>query len=201
MSAASPRSVGDDFQPPGQAIVRRDAGPREHREHGGEEGEVKGRAGGMRCMVRACAGRGNAAAFGIGTHRRRARLGRMEIPAAPDITATAAPGKNDRTWAMFAHLSTFAGHLIPFGNIAGPLIIWAIKKDEMPFVNDQGKEAVNFQITMTIALIVSALSLLVLVGFILLPVVYVFDLIVTIIAAIKANEGVAYRYPLCIRFL
>lgn len=125
----------------------------------------------------------------------------MEIPAAPEITAIAAPGKDDRMWAMFAHLSTFAGHLIPFGNIAGPLIIWAIKKDEMPFVNDQGKEAVNFQITMTLALIVAALSVFILIGFVLFPVVYLFDLIMTIIAAIKANEGVAYRYPLCIRFL
>lgn len=125
----------------------------------------------------------------------------MEIPAAPDITETTGPGKDSRMWAMFAHLSSFAGHIIPFGNIAGPLIIWAIKKDEMPFVNDQGKEAVNFQITMTIALIVAGLSVFILIGFVLFPVVYLFDLIITIIAAIKANEGVAYRYPLCIRFL
>ena len=104
-------------------------------------------------------------------------------------------------WAMIAHLSTFAGHLIPFGNIVGPLIVWAIKKDEMPFVNDQGKEALNFQITMTVALIVAGLSVFVLIGFVLFPVVYLFDLIMTIIAAIKANEGVAYRYPLSIRLV
>ncbi|MEP6672369.1 MAG: DUF4870 domain-containing protein [Chthoniobacter sp.] len=111
------------------------------------------------------------------------------------------PDKEARTWAMFAHLSTFAGHLVPFGNIVGPLIIWCLKKDEQPFVNDQGKEALNFQITMTIALIVAGISIFVLVGIVLFPAVWLFDVIVTIIAAVKANEGVAYRYPCCIRFV
>jgi uncharacterized Tic20 family protein len=109
--------------------------------------------------------------------------------------------KEERTWAMFAHLSTFAGHFIPFGHIIGPLVIWMIKKDELPLVNDQGKEALNFQITMTFAFIVAALSLFIVVGFVLLPAVWLFDVIVTIIAAVKANEGVAYRYPLCLRLV
>ncbi len=111
------------------------------------------------------------------------------------------PNKEARNWAMFAHLSTFVGHFIPFGHIGGPLLIWLLKKDEMPFVNDQGKEALNFQITMTLAFIVAALSLFVLVGVVLLPAVWLFDVIVTIIAAVKANEGVAYRYPLCLRLV
>jgi uncharacterized Tic20 family protein len=102
---------------------------------------------------------------------------------------------------MFAHLSAFSGHFIPFGHVVGPLIIWCVKKDEMPFVNDQGKEALNFQITMTLALIVAGISLLVLVGVVLLPAVWLFDVIVTIIAAVKANEGVPYRYPLTLRFI
>jgi len=111
------------------------------------------------------------------------------------------PDKEARTWAMFAHLSTFSGHLVPFGHIVGPLIIWCLKKDEMPFVNDQGKEALNFQITMTIALIVAGLSIFILVGIVLLPAVWLFDVIVTVIAAVKANEGVAYRYPCCLRLV
>jgi len=110
------------------------------------------------------------------------------------------PNKDERNWAMFAHLSTFTGHFIPFGHIAGPLIIWCLKKDEMPFVNDQGKEALNFQLTMTLAFIVAALSILIVVGFVLLPAVWLFDVIVTIIAAIKAN-GARYRYPLSLRFI
>jgi hypothetical protein len=111
------------------------------------------------------------------------------------------PDKDARNMAMFAHLSTFAGHFIPFGHIAGPLVIWCLKKDEMPFVNDQGKEALNFQITMTLAFIVAALALLIVVGIVLLPAVWLFDVIVTIIAAVKANDGVTYRYPCSIRFI
>lgn len=109
--------------------------------------------------------------------------------------------KEERNWAMGAHLSSFAGHVIPFGHIGGPLLIWMLKKDEMPLVNDQGKEALNFQITMTLAFIVAALSIFVLVGFVLLPAVWLFDVIVTVIAAVKANEGIAFRYPLCLRLI
>jgi uncharacterized Tic20 family protein len=109
--------------------------------------------------------------------------------------------KAERNWAMFAHLSSFAGHLIPFGHIAGPLIIWSLKKDEMPLVNDQGKEALNFQITMTIAFIVAGLSIFILVGFVLLPAVWLFDVIMTIVAAVKANDGEAFRYPLTLRLV
>ena len=124
----------------------------------------------------------------------------METPTTPAPT----PGptnSEERTWAMCAHLSTFAGHLIPFGNLGGPLLIWMLKKDTMPLVNDQGKEALNFQITMTLALLVAGLLIFVLVGFILLPAVWLFDVIITIVAAVKANEGVAYRYPCCLRFV
>jgi hypothetical protein len=81
------------------------------------------------------------------------------------------------------------------------LIIWSLKKDEMPLVNDQGKEALNFQITMTLAFIVAGLSIFILVGFVLLPAVWLFDVILTIVAAVKANEGVAFRYPLTLRLV
>jgi uncharacterized Tic20 family protein len=111
------------------------------------------------------------------------------------------PNQSARNWAMWAHLSAFSGHFIPFGHVLGPLVIWCIKKDEIPFVNDQGKEALNFQITMTIAFIVAGISIFVLVGFVLLPAVWIFDIVVTIIAAVKANEGVPYRYPLTLRFI
>jgi uncharacterized Tic20 family protein len=111
------------------------------------------------------------------------------------------PNPEARNWAMFTHLSSFAGHFFPFANVFVPLILWSMKKDEMPFVNDQGKEVMNFQITMTIAFVVAGISLFFLVGFVLLPAIWLFDVIVTVIAAIKANEGVAYRYPCCIRFV
>jgi uncharacterized protein len=94
-----------------------------------------------------------------------------------------------------------AGLVIPFGNIIGPLVVWLMKKNEIPFVDDQGKESLNFQITIAIALVVSFLLVFVLVGFLLLPAVGIFGLVFTIIAGIKANEGQTYRYPFAIRLI
>lgn len=108
---------------------------------------------------------------------------------------------DQRQWGMFAHLAAFAGLVIPFGNILGPLVIWLIKKDTMPFVDDQGKEALNFQITVTLALLVSFLLMLVLIGFLLVWVVFIVALIFVIMAMVKANDGVAYRYPICLRLI
>lgn len=106
-----------------------------------------------------------------------------------------------RQWAMFAHLSALAGLIIPFGNVLGPLIIWQIKKNEFAFVDDQGKEALNFQITVAIAMIVSMILMLVLIGVVLMFLVGIAALAFTIIAAIKANEGQYYRYPFTLRLV
>ena len=110
--------------------------------------------------------------------------------------------KPERTWAMFAHLSSFLGYTcIPLANIIAPLIIWQIKKDDMPFASDQGKECLNFQISMLIYVIISAILIIILIGVAFLVILYVMNIILTIIAAIKANEGVPYRYPLTMRFV
>lgn len=112
--------------------------------------------------------------------------------------------KDARMWAMFCHLAGLCG-LIPIvpviGSVIGPLIVWQIKKDEFDFVADQGKEAVNFQISILIYAIVSGLLCFACVGFVLLPAVYIFDLIFLLIAAVKANDGEHYRYPLTFRFI
>ena len=105
-------------------------------------------------------------------------------------------------WAMFCHLAGLCAFVIPFvGNIVGPLILWQIKKDEYPFVGEQGKEAVNFQISMTIYGLISAVLSFVCIGFFLLAAVGVVDLVFLLIAAVKANNGQHYRYPLTIRFI
>lgn len=102
---------------------------------------------------------------------------------------------------MFAHLSALAGFLIPFGNILGPLVVWLVKKDTMPFVDDQAKESLNFQITVTIAVIISIALIVLLIGIPLLFVIGLVALVLTIIAGIKANEGVTYRYPFALRLI
>ena len=110
--------------------------------------------------------------------------------------------KNARTWAMLCHLGGLGVYIIPsVGHIIAPLIFWLIKKDESPFVDDQGKESLNFQISITIYALVALLLTWVIIGFILLPAVGIFDLTMVIIAAVKANSGEKYRYPLCIRFI
>jgi uncharacterized Tic20 family protein len=116
------------------------------------------------------------------------------------------PGKDARMWAMFCHLGGLAGCVFPFGNIILPLIFWQIKKDEFPFVDQQGKEAVNFQISMSLYALVGALVCAVTcIGTVLIPfivgAVAIVDLVFLLIAAVKANNGEAYRYPLCIRFI
>lgn len=115
-------------------------------------------------------------------------------------TATSV-NRDENMWAMLCHFSVFTVFFIPFGNIISPLIIWLIKKDELPFVDDQGKEVVNFQITLTIYLIASTILSFLLVGIPLLIGLLIFGFIVTIIAAMKANDGEKYRYPMNIRFI
>ncbi len=103
-------------------------------------------------------------------------------------------------WAMICHLAGLAGVVVPFvGNIVAPLVVWQIKKDDYPFVDEQGKEAVNFQISMTIYGLISVALSFVCIGFFLLAAVGVVDLVFLLIAAVKANNGQHYHYPLTIR--
>ncbi|MBW4483556.1 MAG: DUF4870 domain-containing protein [Tildeniella torsiva UHER 1998/13D] len=106
-----------------------------------------------------------------------------------------------RMWAMLAHLSALSGFVIPFGNIVGPLVIWLVKRDEMSFVNDQAKEALNFNISMTIYMVVAGVLIFVLIGIPLMIVLGIAWLVLVILAAVKANEGTAYRYPLTLRLV
>ena len=112
--------------------------------------------------------------------------------------------KDARMWAMFCHLAGLAAFVpvVPvLGGIIGPLIVWQIKKDEYPFVDEQGKEAVNFQISILLYELVAALLCFACVGCVLLPAVIIFDVVFLVIAAVKANNGQHYRYPLAIRFI
>lgn len=103
--------------------------------------------------------------------------------------------KDARMWAMLCHL------LGLFTSFIGPLIVWLIKKEEDPFISNQGKEALNFQITVAIASVVSALLSVICIGIILGMAVAIADLVFCIVAAVKANSGEAYRYPVSIRFI
>jgi len=126
------------------------------------------------------------------------------------------PKSDVKMWCMLCHLSALSAAIgIPFGNLIGPLLIWQIKKSEMPEIEEHGKEALNFQITATIvflalgvAVFISALLSTFLIG---LPFLFLFGIlllavtigwfVVTIIAAVKANEGELYRYPMTLRLV
>ncbi len=132
---------------------------------------------------------------------------------APPPAPAGTPGAEERQWAMFAHLSALVGAIITggwafsIGCFLGPLIIWLVKKDTMPFVADQAKEALNFNITLAIifailfVLTVATLGLGALISIPLYIILGIAWLVFTIIAAIKANEGVAYRYPFALRLV
>jgi uncharacterized Tic20 family protein len=106
-----------------------------------------------------------------------------------------------RTFGMLCHLGALAGYVIPFGNIIGPLIFWLLKRDQHPFVDQQGKEALNFQISVILYLIVSGILCLIFIGLLLLPIIGIASLVFIIIAGVRANSGESYRYPLTIRFI
>ena len=133
-------------------------------------------------------------------------------PPADESVAASGISAEERQWAMFAHLSALVGGLLTsaaggWGTFIGPLVIWLVKKDTMPFVNDQGKEALNFNITVGIAMLALLLLSIVTLGIglvIAIPgwiIIGIAWLVLTIIAGIKANEGVLYRYPLTLRLI
>lgn len=107
-----------------------------------------------------------------------------------------------RTWAMLCHMSALVGLLgNGIGFLVGPLIVWLIKRNDHPFIDEQGKEALNFQITMFIAFIIAGVLVFVLIGFALLAILALAEVVFPIIAGIKANNGEHYRYPFAIRFI
>jgi uncharacterized Tic20 family protein len=130
-------------------------------------------------------------------------------PSAPAPPPPPNPESQARMWNMLCHLSALAGFIgVPFGNVLGPLIIWQIKKNEIPSVDIHGKAALNFQLTVLIAALAAAV-----VGFILSVVcigfVFFFvaaaigiaGLVFAIIAGIKANDGKDYKYPYSFEFV
>ncbi|MCC5839791.1 MAG: DUF4870 domain-containing protein [Opitutales bacterium] len=109
--------------------------------------------------------------------------------------------KDAKMFGMLCHLSALAGLIIPFGSIVGPLVFWMLKRDQYEFVNQEGREALNFSISMLIYVVVASLLIFVGIGLILLPILVLFWLIMIIVATIKSSAGESYRYPLNIRLI
>ncbi|WP_041422408.1 DUF4870 domain-containing protein [Shewanella sediminis] len=102
---------------------------------------------------------------------------------------------------IVVHVASFAGYIIPFGSVLGPLIVWLMQRDEIQFVDECGRNCLNFKISMMIYVMISVVLMFVGIGFILVGFLAVFDIVVTIIAAMKASEGICYKYPMTIKFI
>lgn len=110
--------------------------------------------------------------------------------------------RQSRNWGMLCHLSALSAFVgVPFGHLAGPLLIWLLKRNEYPYVDEQGKESLNFQLSMTIYGIIAAVLMLVVVGIFVLMALGVLNIIAVIVASVRANDGRPIRYPMTIRFL
>lgn len=108
--------------------------------------------------------------------------------------------QDQRTWGMVAHLAPFAGSFVglPF---LGSLVVYLIHKDRGDFVRRHSAESLNFQLTLLIGYVIAAILLIVLVGFILLPLLWIASVVLQIVAAVAAYNGQEYRYPMTIRFV
>jgi uncharacterized Tic20 family protein len=107
---------------------------------------------------------------------------------------------DERTWGGAAHWSALVASLVAL-SFLGPLLVMLIKGNESPWIRRQAVESLNFQLSILIYGIVAAITLIILIGFLLLPAVGIFWLVFTIIGSVKAGNGEDYRYPLTIRMV
>ena len=118
------------------------------------------------------------------------------------MTTSTSSSSNIRTWCVLAHATALAGFFVPWaGHIVGPLIVWLAKRADSPEIDAHSKESLNFQISMLIYNAIAAILCLVLIGFVILGLLHILNIIFVIIASIQASEGKLYRYPFAIRLI
>ena len=109
--------------------------------------------------------------------------------------------KQERSMATLCHVSALAGFIFPFGNIIGPIIMWMLNKKESALIEAEGKKSINFQISITIYVIVSILLCFILIGIPILIGLSIFNLVMIIVASVKTSNGEDFKYPLAIPFI
>jgi uncharacterized Tic20 family protein len=115
---------------------------------------------------------------------------------------TSTSSRDVRTWNVLCHATALAGFFVPWaGHILGPLIVWLAKRSDSPEIDENGKESLNFQISMLIYNLIAGVLCLVLIGFIILAILHILNLVLVIIASIQTSEGKFYRYPMTIRLI
>jgi uncharacterized protein len=115
---------------------------------------------------------------------------------------TSTSSRDVRTWNVLCHATALAGFFVPWaGHILGPLIVWLAKRNDSPEIDEYGKESLNFQISMLIYNAIAGVLCLVLIGFVILFILHILNLVLVIVASIQASEGKFYRYPMTIRLI
>jgi uncharacterized protein len=123
-------------------------------------------------------------------------------PASPPPTPPVSTSSEIRTWSVLCHASALLGLFFHFfGHLLGPLLVWLIKRDASPEIDANGKESLNFQISMLIYDVIAGILCLVVIGIPILIALWILNTVFVIIASVKTSEGKLYRYPLTIRFL
>ena len=118
-----------------------------------------------------------------------------------ETTETGTVDQEIRNTAVAAHLSTFAGLVVPFGSVICPLAVWLTRRDRDPFIDDAGREALNFGISIAIYGVVALVGALMLVGIPVLIAGVIAWVVLASLAAAKASQGQAYRYPITLRLV
>jgi uncharacterized Tic20 family protein len=106
-----------------------------------------------------------------------------------------------KNWGMLCHLIALLAMPLGFGHVVGPLVVWLLKRGDHPFIDDQGKESLNFQISVSIYTLLLSPTLCIGVGIVLLAALWISNVVLIVVAAIKASGGEAFRYPLSIRLV
>ena len=109
--------------------------------------------------------------------------------------------QSERDWAMFCHLSAFAGYFFPLGGIIGPLICWISRKDESEWVDFNGKSSLNFHLSVLMYMVLSIPLCFILVGIPIILFLVVLDVVCIVVASIRAAKGEKFKYPLSIPFI
>ena len=125
----------------------------------------------------------------------------MEVKQPPKQLLNEEHSKDERTWGMWLHLSQLANFVAPMAGLVAPIVIWQLKKDQLPALDAHGKNAVNWLISSAIYALFGLLTFFFVVGFFILMAVAALGVVFPIIAGIKANNGEVWKYPLTISFL
>lgn len=120
---------------------------------------------------------------------------------APSLIASGVDSERVRLWRMLCHLSALLGYIFPFGHVLGPLVVWMLRRDQIPGVEKAGRESLNFQLTVTVMGLIGVMLSVVFVGLVLLFLLVVFHFCMTLYASVRTQKGKEFTYPLTIRII